>query len=193
MELYLMRHAVTAWNREGRFQGREDLPLSEEGRAQARQAGELLARFPLDRAVTSPLLRARETAELVLRGRLTARVEPRLIERDYGRLAGLTAPEREAMLASGRETGMEPGPRVAGRALEALEAIRDAGGDRVLVVSHGGVINQVLLAVSGGEVNLGGPGLKNLCLSQLLVQPDGTFRLGWYNRTPEELGEECEP
>ena len=190
MELYLMRHAVTVWNREGRFQGREDLPLSEEGRAQAAQAGADLAAFPLDRCVVSPLLRARETAELVLRGRLTPEVQPLLIERDYGRVAGVSKEERERMLAFGEDMGMEPGPAVAERALQALRAVRDSGGDRVLVVSHGGVINQVLIAVSKGEVNLGGPGLKNLCLSQLIVQEDGSFRLGWYNKTPAELREE---
>ncbi len=192
MELYLMRHGVTAWNREGRFQGREDLPLSREGREDARQAGILLRRFPLDRAVSSPLLRAQETARLLLGERETPvplEIEPRLIERDYGRLAGLLPPEREALLASGRETGVEDGPAVAARALEALRAIRDQGGSRVLVVSHGGVINQVLIAVSRGRVNLGGPWLKNLCLSQLLVEEDGSFRLGWYNRTPAEAAE----
>lgn len=64
--VYLIRHGETEWNRRGILQGTTDTPLNEEGRRQARLLGERLAGIALDAAYTSPLRRARETAETVL-------------------------------------------------------------------------------------------------------------------------------
>jgi probable phosphoglycerate mutase len=67
MRILLARHGETQWNVEGRCQGQGfDIPLSETGRAQARSLGVRLAGIPVRRAVASPLLRARQTAELAL-------------------------------------------------------------------------------------------------------------------------------
>jgi probable phosphoglycerate mutase len=62
----LVRHGETQWNREKRFQGQIDVPLNDQGRVQAAQAAEFLAAVPLDRAVSSPMLRPKETAEIIL-------------------------------------------------------------------------------------------------------------------------------
>ena len=62
---YFLRHGQTAWNVEGRFQGHSDIPLNEVGLAQAHDAAKILARCPIDLIVTSPLMRARRTAEIV--------------------------------------------------------------------------------------------------------------------------------
>ena len=69
MKLYLLRHGRTLWNEEGRLQGRTDVPLSDEGRCSALAAGAALESVPFDAAFSSPLQRARETAELILRGK----------------------------------------------------------------------------------------------------------------------------
>ena len=66
MRIVLARHGETHWNAQGRYQGQRDIPLSPIGEAQARALGERLAQMRIDRAVTSPLLRARRTAELAL-------------------------------------------------------------------------------------------------------------------------------
>jgi phosphoserine phosphatase len=66
MNVLLCRHGETPWNREGRYQGHTDIPLAESGERQARALGKRLADVKIDRAVASPLIRARKTAELIL-------------------------------------------------------------------------------------------------------------------------------
>ncbi len=64
--LLLVRHGETEWNRQKRFQGWNDIPLNENGRIQAQKAGEFLKDVTLDFAVSSPMLRPKETAEIIL-------------------------------------------------------------------------------------------------------------------------------
>lgn len=64
--LLLVRHGETDWNREKRFQGQIDVPLNDNGRVQSRQAAEFLKAVPIHHAVTSPMLRPKETAEIIL-------------------------------------------------------------------------------------------------------------------------------
>jgi phosphoserine phosphatase len=66
LRLLLVRHGETEWNRVSRFQGGIDVPLNENGRNQARQAAEFLKAVPIDFAVSSPMLRPKETAEIIL-------------------------------------------------------------------------------------------------------------------------------
>ena len=65
--LYLVRHGATEWTAAGRLQGRTDIPLSEAGRREARAVARHLSGLKFDRAYTSDLARARETAEVILR------------------------------------------------------------------------------------------------------------------------------
>jgi phosphoserine phosphatase len=67
IRLLLVRHGETQWNREGRFQGQIDIPLNDNGRVQASQAGEFLKTVSIDAAVTSSMSRPKETAELILK------------------------------------------------------------------------------------------------------------------------------
>jgi broad specificity phosphatase PhoE len=64
--LLLVRHGETDWNRQKRFQGQIDVPLNDQGRVQAEQAGAFLASVPLTGAVSSPMLRPKQTAEVIL-------------------------------------------------------------------------------------------------------------------------------
>jgi probable phosphoglycerate mutase len=59
---FLVRHGETDWNREGRFQGKRDIPLNDLGNMQARAAAEALLSASVDRVVSSPLSRAAQTA-----------------------------------------------------------------------------------------------------------------------------------
>ena len=68
MKLYIIRHGQTDWNRARRLQGRTDIPLNEWGRRVAELTREGLKDVTFDVAFTSPLIRAKETAELILRG-----------------------------------------------------------------------------------------------------------------------------
>ena len=65
--LLLVRHGETDWNRQGRFQGQIDIPLNENGRAQAAAAGDFLRKVAFQRAYTSSMSRPRQTAEGILR------------------------------------------------------------------------------------------------------------------------------
>ncbi len=85
----LVRHGATAWNLEGRHQGVTDVPLNDEGRAQAAALGRLLGGVRIDAAYTSPLGRAADTAALVLAGRpVRAAALPALAELSYGERQG---------------------------------------------------------------------------------------------------------
>jgi probable phosphoglycerate mutase len=96
--LVFVRHGETDWNVEGRLQGQRDIPLNENGRAQARRNGEIIAREIPEAAgfdfVASPLWRARETMEIAraamnLDPKAYA-VDPRLVEITFGELEGFT-------------------------------------------------------------------------------------------------------
>jgi phosphoserine phosphatase len=95
MKILLARHGETPWNAEGRYQGQEDIPLSAVGEAQARALGARLADVRIDRAVASPLVRAKATAEFALgdaRKSMLA-TDPGLMEIGHGDWEGLLASE----------------------------------------------------------------------------------------------------
>ncbi|MEY9872913.1 broad specificity phosphatase PhoE [Streptacidiphilus sp. MAP12-33] len=98
--ILLVRHGETGWSATGRHTGRTDVPLTDEGRAMARRLGARLAAAPWDglgeaEILSSPLQRARETAELAGLGE-RLRTDDRLLEWDYGAYEGLTGPEIRA-------------------------------------------------------------------------------------------------
>ena len=98
MRILLARHGETPWNAEGRYQGQEDIPLSPVGEGQARALGERLRDVAITRAVASPLVRARHTAELALgEGRAaTLTTDDGLKEIAHGTWEGLLAEEIHA-------------------------------------------------------------------------------------------------
>jgi len=168
MRILLARHGETLWNVEGRHQGQTcDIPLSDRGRAQAQALGRRLAGLEIARAVASPLLRARETAELALAGRpLVLGLDPRLVEISHGdwegRLAQDIQAEQPALRRAWRETphlvrlpGGESFQDVAERAWPAFrEACSGAGpGEVVLIVTHDGVNRALLCRILGLDLS----------------------------------------
>lgn len=92
--LIVIRHGETVWNRDMRFQGHGDSPLTDRGRAQAHALGKRLQAMPIDSLISSDLGRTRETAAIITQytGH-PIETDPRLRERHYGVLEGLTAGE----------------------------------------------------------------------------------------------------
>ena len=91
MELYLIRHGQTDWNKEGRLQGSVDIELNENGRAMAKAAGIRLNEVFFDKIYSSPLKRAYETAELIRNNRnLEIIVDESLREISFGAMEGTT-------------------------------------------------------------------------------------------------------
>lgn len=154
--LLLVRHGITAWNAEGRFQGHRDPPLSDEGRAEARLLGERLRNDPDERPariVSSPLRRALETAQLIAGGAEVA-TDRGLMEIGQGDWEGRThaelAREDAARYSAWRTRantlppGAEPLEEARARAMKAASsAIADADQGKawpLCLVAHGGVI-----------------------------------------------------
>lgn len=188
-----MRHGETDWNKQGRLQGQEDVPLNERGRAQALACGRALEKMQFQRIYTSPLSRARETAEKIAQFQACpVTEEPGLLERDYGVLSGLTLPQREAFAATGRPDGMEPWDSLAQRALSTLNRCADAAGEgrRALLVSHGAWINALLAVLSGHAIGTGKTVLKNTCVS-ILQREEGFWQILSYNELPGEMERGC--
>ena len=85
MKLYIIRHGQTAWNREEVFRGTRDIPLNEVGLKEAAALGDYLREVRFDALYTSPLSRARQTADAVANYQeLPPRVEPLLIDLNFG-------------------------------------------------------------------------------------------------------------
>jgi probable phosphoglycerate mutase len=96
MTVYVARHGETAWNVEGRMQGRRGASLNEHGRAQAARLGLVASELGLTRIVTSPLPRARETCDFVMehvKGEFV--MADALMEIDFGACTGMTEAEIE--------------------------------------------------------------------------------------------------
>ena len=144
--LLVVRHGQSEWNATGRWQGRADPPLTDEGRRQSKVAGGALGTF--DAVVASPLLRAAETATIIAErlGIGPVLTDPDLVERDAGEWQGLTRSQIQegwpGFLDDGRRPpGYELGDAMLTRTLSVLERISERMGDGdVLVVSHGGVV-----------------------------------------------------
>jgi broad specificity phosphatase PhoE len=158
--IFLARHGESDWNVEKRFQGHSDRPLTERGREQARALADLAGSEKIDAVYTSPLSRARETAEIVAaRAGLEAVELPELREVDTGSWSGLSRADVEARFPEGFArwrsggSGWEDGEtyeEMAERVIGALRRIAEDHPDgRVLVISHGGPIRAIHAAAEG--------------------------------------------
>ncbi|MFZ0889936.1 MAG: histidine phosphatase family protein [Candidatus Binataceae bacterium] len=157
----LMRHGETEWNRQGRVMGRNPIELDQRGRAQVESALSLARMVKPDLIVTSPLVRARQSAEIIASGLGGLEVidEPQLEEVRYGSWEGMTFRELiadESYLKYLEEplANLTPGGEsiheVQRRGVEAVNrAIAANHGRRVLFVSHGDIIRTVLCHFMG--------------------------------------------
>jgi probable phosphoglycerate mutase len=145
--ILLVRHGQSTWNAEGRWQGRADPPLSTLGVAQSRQAGRALG--PVDVLVSSPLQRARRTAELIGEelGIGPVEVETDLIERAVGPWTGLRFDEIESTWPGAIERrewpdGFEEDDALVARCVAALQRLEQQfPGLDLVAVTHGGVLH----------------------------------------------------
>lgn len=98
MNVLLVRHGETPWNREGRYQGRTDIPLSSDGERQVAALGARLAHLPIAIAVASPLSRAATTARAILSAGANSpplELDEGLLEISHGQWEGKLATETE--------------------------------------------------------------------------------------------------
>jgi probable phosphoglycerate mutase len=155
-EFILLRHGETEWNGLGRLQGHQDSPLSREGLSQAEALAVRLAPCSFHALYCSDLGRAVETARrIATRTGHPVRQDLRLRERGVGILEGLTRqeahqrhPEVFAEYSTGGPDFVVPGGESVSQRLQlALECLRELGarhvGERVVVVTHGGVLSSL--------------------------------------------------
>jgi broad specificity phosphatase PhoE len=192
VRVYVIRHGRTALNAEGRFRGRLNPPLDLEGRREAEAAARHVLVDPPRNVYSSPLDRARETAEYIsLASHAPISVCEDLIDLDYGRWTGLTPEEagqrdpeifgfyrREPVLAI--PPGGEPLSAVADRMLKAVHRIGETEpGKPSAAVSHEIPIRLMIARMAG----LRGPDMWDLLLptgSVVRVEiTDGRLRLAW--------------
>jgi probable phosphoglycerate mutase len=157
--LLLARHGETDWNRIGRWQGHADPPLNETGRRQAAELAASLRGSQIVAVYSSDLRRASETARTIgERLGLEVVEDPALREIDVGSWSGLTSAEVEQRFPAGYARWLQGEIGHDGETREHLTqrvvsaAIRIAAAhpsERVLVVTHGGVIRALRLHAAG--------------------------------------------
>jgi broad specificity phosphatase PhoE len=160
--LILVRHGETAWNRERRFQGWRDVPLSADGRVQAERTARALARSGAARVYTSPLGRARETAaEIAKPSGLGVVADEAFKEISFGAWEGMTLDEVEARFGELHAAWRTEPHRVrfpagedlataGARALGGLARLAAAhAGQTVVLVTHGVIVRLIVLQALG--------------------------------------------
>ncbi|MCL4529966.1 MAG: histidine phosphatase family protein [Chloroflexi bacterium] len=168
-----LRHGESVGNAEERFQGQSDFPLTEAGRIQARSLAKRwsMEQTKFDLALTSPLIRAKETAEIITsKLKVPLELDPIWMERDNGAMSGLTRDEivrrfPEPDFRTPYDPFGESGEGDwelflrAGRAI--YELLKRPPG-KYLIVTHGGLLNKVMYAVLGIPVqaNSNGPSFR---------------------------------
>jgi len=189
MKICLIRHGETDWNAMGKWQGREDIPLNTNGIKQAERCGAALKQGRWGAIFTSPLCRAKKTAEVLAGALNISRVyeEDDLTERDYGAASGLLASERSGLFPDGMYDGMEDWEALRDRVCGAIVKCAERGfPDNIIIVSHGSAINSVLAELSGHAIGTGKTNLLNTCVN-VLEYKDGALTIVCHNQPAEAL------
>jgi broad specificity phosphatase PhoE len=187
-DIIFLRHGESVGNAESRWQGQADFPLTDRGREQAQAlAGRWRAQGrQFDCILSSPLERARVTAEIIADALdLTVETDPIWMERNIGEIAGMTGEEVNKRLPDRKF--ITPFSAIVGdegegdwalylRAGQALHILLRRKPGRYLVVSHGGLLNQVMYAIVGitPQANFSGPRFrfKNTGFAHVSYLPD---------------------
>jgi len=186
IQLILVRHGESLWQAEDRYAGSTDVPLSSRGREQAERLATWSASADLTAIWSSPLSRTRETAAPAERTTgLTAHIDFRLKEVDFGRGEGLTAaeiersfPEAFAAFQSDPAVHYLPGGedphRATQRAIACFKEIEmEHPGGRVLVVSHSTLIRLALCELIGvplSRYRSAFPSVTNAALTEIRLE-----------------------
>jgi broad specificity phosphatase PhoE len=187
--LGLFRHGQTDWNIELRLQGTAEIPLNSHGVQQVRTATKNLDLSYWDIVLTSPLGRAKETADIIL-AEMTGTellVEPMLIERSFGIGEGMLYSEWHEKYGQQEEIpGAESNNSITLRSRQLLDLMLEKySGAKILAISHGALIRYLLNEVSKGAVPPAGERLQNASLHML--RHNSSWELDAW--APEPLGD----
>ena len=170
----MVRHGETDWNAVGKLQGRTDIPLNKTGILQAEECREFLKTQEWDVIITSPLKRAKQTAEIINKNTLIFVIEmEEFLERGYGDAEGMTYEERMSKFPDYVYPNQEDRLELNKRVIEGIEKINHRyKGKNILLVAHGAVINAILAALSNGKIGSGKTNLTNACISNIYLEQD---------------------
>ncbi|OAK56176.1 phosphoglycerate mutase [Variovorax paradoxus] len=201
--LIAVRHGETAWNVDTRIQGHIDIGLNATGLWQARRAGAALADEPIGVVYASDLSRAWQTAQAIAEPHgLAVQPEPRLRERAFGNMEGLSFAEIEATLPAQAKRWRERDPEFEPEGGESLLTFRDRvtgvaaelaarhPGELVVLVAHGGVMDVLYRAAT--RQGLQAPRtwqLGNAAINRMLWTPEGFSLVGWSDTTHLAVGD----
>lgn len=171
MDIYLLRHGETDWNKKRLLQGHTDTLLNEKGRRQVEDTVRKLANLGvrMDAIISSPLKRAGETAVIAARileyPQEKIVVEDLLIERGFGEGEGMLLDEMKARYPDCDCPGMESKEALIRRAGLALQKIAEEFCDakRILLAAHGAILFALLEAASAERIPYQG---RSACLKQ---------------------------
>ncbi|MFC9984718.1 histidine phosphatase family protein [Microbacterium keratanolyticum] len=194
----LVRHGQTAWNFDRRIQGLTDIPLNETGLADARRAADTLRGERFDAVITSPLLRAQQTAEVIASELLLPApvIAPTLHERAFGEAEGILVEEFLDRYGDwhAEVPGAESFDEVRERALAALDEIARRArartaprAPRLIVVTHGGLIRSLVHHASKGTIPAHGSRLLNGSVHRFVADNAGVHLLASDLGQSEEL------
>ena len=160
MNVYLVRHGETDWNLEGRLMGQTDIPLNKNGMNQAKTLQKKLENIKFDICYTSPLKRAKETAEIICENKCDIIEDDLLKEKCAGKYEGKLKNEIDW---SDKDASIEPDEHVFDRANMFLKKIKHTTYGNVLVVSHSGLSKNLhhILQHKQGNIDYNGWQLKN--------------------------------
>ena len=155
MKLYIIRHGQTNWNKKGKIQGKTDIELNEEGIKQAKEARKILENCDIDLIVTSPLKRARKTAEIINETKNVPIIfNKALEERGFGEFEGKTQQEIQDEIWNSeildnyslnrKYKGVETIQNLCNRVWNLIDELKREYKDKnILLVTHGGVTRAI--------------------------------------------------
>ena len=186
--LYIMRHGKTDWNEQHKLQGQTDVPLNDVGRAMAEEAAEMYRDVHLDICYCSPLIRARETAEILLKGRdIPIVFDDRLKEMCFGIYEGVEHalripgsplrplfkdPANYTVIPEGAESIDELNKRTGEFLKDKVYPLLEEGKD-ILIVGHGAMNSSIITQVRNKpRSDFWSEGIENCRLIPLLKGSD---------------------
>lgn len=160
MKIILARHGETNWNLTGQLIGQQDIVLNERGKEQAKILRDKLADVKIDICYSSPLARAKETAEIACDGKCQVICDDRLMERFGGMMEGKVINDWNDF---DNDATAETGDSLLLRATRFIEDLKKTDYDMVLIVSHNGLIKNLRHVILGevGDVDYRIGGLPN--------------------------------
>ncbi|MDI7741166.1 histidine phosphatase family protein [Lysinibacillus fusiformis] len=166
----IVRHGETDWNAQGKLQGKTDISLNQNGIVQANECKNTLSSNDWDLIITSPLKRAKETAEIINTEMKAPLIEMEdFIERSFGDAEGMTESERTTAFPDKNYSNQEDRISFSKRVIKGIEKINELyQGKKIILVAHGAVINAILTHFSNGEIGSGKTRLLNACMSNIV-------------------------